>query len=113
MKRILAIFIVSSIILHGAVIYAQEEDDMAEEFTANDKFTRGIVNIATCYLEVPMNVYETSKDENVVTGLLYGMTVGVAKSLVRLAIGAVELGTFPFEPYSPLMEPEYLILKKH
>jgi putative exosortase-associated protein (TIGR04073 family) len=87
-------------------------EDADNDFTANDKFTRGIVNCTTFYLEVPMSVYKTTKEENPVTGVLFGLPAGIAKGLVRFGIGVVETLTFPFEPYAPLIEPEYLITKE-
>lgn len=109
--RKIAMLLLFTIILNNniSLSFAGEEED---EYTANDKFTRGAVNMATFYLEVPKTIYDTSVEENPITGLLYGLPMGFAKGLVRFAIGVVELGTFPFEPYGPLIEPEFLMLEK-
>ena len=110
MKKTAILLILAFLINISAPLSMAQEDEDA--LTANDKFTRSVVNIATFYLEVPMSVYKTSKDENPVTGILYGLTLGVAKGLVRLAVGVIELGTFPFEPYEPLLEPEFLMFER-
>jgi len=94
----------------GAAEEPGADEDKAS--TANDKFTRGVVNISTCYLEVPMTVYKTSKEENPITGVLFGIPAGIARGAVRLVVGVIELGTFPFQPYEPMLEPEYLIIKE-
>ncbi len=110
MKKIILLLSITVLLNSAAAICSAEE--LEEDFSANDKFTRSVVNIATFYLEVPRTVYETTKDENLVTGVLYGLPLGFAKGLVRFAVGVIELGTFPFEPFEPLLEPEFLILER-
>ena len=108
MRRLFTYLSIFLVLLNAMAAWAEE----GYEFTANDKFTRSVVNIATFYLEAPIVVYETSVNENPIAGILYGLPVGVAKSALRLAVGAIELGTFPFEPYAPLMEPEFLLFER-
>jgi putative exosortase-associated protein (TIGR04073 family) len=108
MKHKFIALIAIFIIIGASSARAEEEYD----FTANDKFTRSVANIATFYLEVPASVYKATVDENPIIGLFYGLSVGAAKGVARLAVGIIELGTFPFEPYTPLMEPEFLILER-
>ncbi|MEE8359574.1 MAG: exosortase system-associated protein, TIGR04073 family [Candidatus Omnitrophota bacterium] len=110
MKKIILLLFLA-VFLNSAVTICSAEE-LEKDFSANDKFTRSVVNIATFYLEVPRTVYETTKDKNLVTGVLYGLPLGFAKGLVRFAVGVVELGTFPFEPFEPLLEPEFLLLER-
>ncbi len=91
---------------------ASADDNDAYEYTANDKLTRSMMNIVTFYLEAPITIYNTSVEENPITGLLYGLPLGGAKSAHRLIMGIVELGTFPFPPYEPMIEPECLLFKR-
>lgn len=109
LKKIFIPMILISIVLTTAPCFGQD-DEIA--YTANDKFIRGALNLTTWYLEAPMTAYEISVDENPLIGILYGLPVGVAKSIMRCIIGVVEISTFPFEPYEPILEPEFLIIKR-
>lgn len=108
MKRAVVFLTISLFIGHSAVLNAAEEE---REYTAFDKFSRGIFNVLTSPFEVPITVYDTSVEENPITGLLYGFPLGIAKGGIRLCIGAVEITTFPFPPYRPLFEPEFLLFQ--
>lgn len=88
----------------------------AEDFGGNPgvKLTRGIVNTATGWLEIPAQMSEQKKRDPALAGwffrgLLQGMTVGAARTLY----GLWEVVTFPVAPYNaPLMEPDTLIEPK-
>ena len=111
MKKLI-LFLSIAFLAAATPLICSAQEELDEDFSSNDKFTRSVVNIATFYLEVPKAIYETSKDENPITGVLYGLPLGVGKSVVRFAVGVIELGTFPFEPFEPLLEPEFLILER-
>lgn len=81
---------------------------------AQDPFTklgRGIANTLTGWVELPKNVYSTSKEENPFTGATLGLAKGVGMTLVRMGAGIFEVVTFPFpipENYKAILEPEYV-----
>ena len=58
--------------------------------------------------EPPISVYEISKERNPLIGFFYGIPVGIGRGLFRASVGVVEIFTFPFEPYGPTVEPEFL-----
>ncbi|MFH1753352.1 MAG: exosortase system-associated protein, TIGR04073 family [Candidatus Omnitrophota bacterium] len=112
MKKLFAVLFITLLLNSSAPISSAQEAEAEEDFSASDKFTRSVVNIATFYLEVPKTVYETTRDENIVTGLLYGIPMGFAKGAIRLVSGVIEFGTFPLEPFEPILEPEFLLLER-
>jgi putative exosortase-associated protein (TIGR04073 family) len=87
---------------------------MATQCYAQDpakKLGRGVANILTGWVELPKNIYETSVEENVLSGLTMGLAKGVGMTIVRTGAGLYETVTFPFpipEDYQPVLEPEYV-----
>ena len=75
------------------------------------KLGRGIANVLTGWVELPKNIYDTSVEENVLSGLTMGLAKGVGMTIVRTGAGVYEAVTFPFpipEDYQPVLEPEYV-----
>lgn len=108
MKR-MALFLIPLFFISTCIISAAEEDEY--EYTSYDKFTRGIFNSITFPLEIPITIHNISVEKNPLIGILFGLPVGIGKSVIRMCIGLVEFTTFPFEPYEPIIEPEYLFKK--
>ena len=81
---------------------------------AGDAFTklgRGVANTLTGWIELPKTIYNTSKDENALSGMTLGLAKGAGLSIVRTGAGIFEVATFPFplpENYKPILEPEYV-----
>lgn len=95
----LAIFMVLNI---AALSYAQ---DPAK------KIGRGLANILTGWVELPKNIYDTSVEDNPLSGLTIGLAKGVGMTIVRTGAGVYETVTFPFpipEGYTPVLEPEFI-----
>lgn len=75
------------------------------------KLGRGLVNAATGWLEIPKQIYNNSKDKNVVIGITIGTAKGIGWGIARTAIGIYEIVTFPFPMpigYKYILEPEYV-----
>lgn len=75
------------------------------------KLMRGLANIVTGWVELPKNIYDTSVEDNVFSGLTIGLAKGVGMTIVRTGAGIYETVTFPFpipEDYAPVLEPEYV-----
>ena len=87
---------------------------MATQCYAQDpmnKLGRGLANVLTGWVELPKNVYDTSVEENVLSGLTMGLAKGVGMTIVRTGAGVFETVTFPFpipEDYEPVLEPEFV-----
>ncbi len=81
---------------------------------ANDPFTklgRGLANTLTGWVEIPKNIYATSTEENVFSGVTLGLAKGAGMTIVRTGAGIYEIATFPFplpENYKAILEPEYV-----
>jgi len=71
-----------------------------------DKFSRGFSNTLTGWLELPKNIVNTTKQDNVGLGLTVGLVKGLAHSVGRTVVGAVELVTF-FIPNKQFVQPKY------
>ncbi|MDD5634088.1 MAG: exosortase system-associated protein, TIGR04073 family [Candidatus Omnitrophica bacterium] len=75
------------------------------------KLGRGLANVLTGWVELPKNIYETSVEENMLTGITMGLAKGVGMTIVRTGAGVYEAVTFPFpipEDYKPVLEPEFV-----
>ncbi|MGB2629676.1 MAG: exosortase system-associated protein, TIGR04073 family [Candidatus Omnitrophota bacterium] len=75
------------------------------------KLGRGLANVLTGWVELPKNIYDTSVEENILSGLTMGLAKGVGMTIVRTGAGIYETVTFPFpipEDYQPVLEPEFV-----
>lgn len=90
------------------------------------KLGRGFVNVAFGALELPMKVYDVNEEEGGLAAVSYGVFKGIGYFIAREVIGVVEIATFiaplpgavdePRESgwgYGPLMEPEWVVDKRH
>ena len=75
------------------------------------KLGRGVANILTGWVELPKNIYDTSVEDNPLSGMTIGLAKGVGMTIVRTGAGVYETVTFPFpipEGYAPVIEPEFV-----
>ncbi|MBJ6726066.1 exosortase system-associated protein, TIGR04073 family [Geomesophilobacter sediminis] len=89
------------------------EDSSAQEVVDGmaNKLVRGITNVGTGWLELPKQIYLTSKEEGKVKGATVGPVKGIGMALVRTAAGVGEVFTFmlPFPGfYSSYLDPSYV-----
>ncbi len=106
MKNFLKISFAASIIL-STIVFSQP----CFADNAGHKLLRGVGNILTGWLEIPMNIYNTSVEENAFVGMTVGLAKGVGMTVARTCVGAYETITFPFpipEDYRPILDPEYV-----
>ncbi|HET6421679.1 MAG TPA: exosortase system-associated protein, TIGR04073 family [Geobacteraceae bacterium] len=119
-KRIFfaAMFIGVFFVLVGTGAFADDEVRPIEDHSAQDvvngmgnKAGRGIANLATGWLELPKQIYVTSKESGTVQGIFLGPLKGIGMTVVRTLAGVGELATF-FVPYpgfyDPYIEPKYV-----
>ena len=79
------------------------------------KLYRGLANVVTGWIELPKNIYDTSVEDNPLSGLTIGLAKGVGMTIVRTGAGVYEAVTFPFpipEGYTPVVEPEFVMQAK-
>lgn len=89
--------------------------DAAVEDGPLRKLTRGFLNLATGWLELPVQVGKITEQKGSFPGMTEGLARGVVLGLGRTLVGAVETVTFPIPNpttgYGPIIEPEYVILR--
>jgi len=89
--------------------------DIASVSYAQDmgrKLSRGVVNIATGWVEIPKNVYDLATEHDCASGIILGLPKGCLMAIVRTGIGVYDTLTFPLsipKGYKPLLEPEFVI----
>jgi len=101
-KGLIMLVAVVTILSMATSCYAQD---------AGKKLMRGLANIVTGWVELPKNIYDTSVEDNIFSGLTIGLAKGVGMTIVRTGAGIYETVTFPFpipEDYAPVLEPEYV-----
>ena len=68
---------------------------------------RGFANVATCWLELPTEIFLVSKSHDPLTGVIYGPVKGAMYSVLRLLSGCNDILTFPLVR-EPLIEPDFV-----
>jgi len=85
----------------------------AEDYTWDQKLIRGATNIVTSPLEIPHDMYNESKDKNIIHGLTFGLFKGVSDGITRLGAGVIDVAFFglkmPDPHNAPLVTPEYFL----
>jgi putative exosortase-associated protein (TIGR04073 family) len=80
-----------------------------------NKFARGVTNIATGWVEIPKQIYITSKEEGAGRGVSVGCLKGIGMMVVRTVAGVGEAATFMVSYpgfYDPLFDPAYVWQKE-
>lgn len=75
------------------------------------KLSRGVANLFTGVLELPLAMNDISARKGPVAGLTLGSLVGIGAAARRIVVGLVEITTFPFPlrgiGYEPILLPEF------
>ncbi len=71
------------------------------------KFSQGLANTATGFIELPKNIINISHEQNVFVGLSWGVLRGVFETVSRTTVGAAELITSPI-PTGAFITPNYV-----
>lgn len=105
----LLLIAVFSLLLFSFVTPAQAQTEDSYAVNAAQKLGRGLINVATGWVEIPKNIINTTRDSNVGIGLTWGLVKGIGNTLGRTLVGAGELATFfiPF-PETELIQPTYV-----
>ena len=102
MKKAILIF------LAFFLFYAQSAfaDNMAT------KLGRGVSNIASCWVEIPKQIVDTTQQQGPVSGTITGPIKGVVCTVGRCLAGVYDTATFllPMPAgYKSLIQPEYVL----
>ena len=80
--------------------------------TRSKKLARGTINTCTGWVEIPKNIYDTTVETNLTSGITSGLIGGIGMAIVRTGSGLYEMVTFPFpcpENYQIILEPEFVL----
>ena len=70
----------------------------------------GMINVATCWTDIPREVVEVTKEDNAFMGATVGLGDGILTGISRGISGAYQVATFAIPPYDdPIMQPEYKV----
>jgi len=97
----------------GADNYRTIENSSPQEVVDGmmNKAGRGLANATTGWLELPKQIYTTSKEDGIAKGILVGPLKGLGMTLVRTVAGVGEFMTFFVAYpgfYDPFFDPAYV-----
>ncbi len=78
------------------------------------KLGRGILNVATGWIEIPKSIYDTTLESNPFIGITFGAMKGAGLTVIRTGAGVYDVATFLFpmpKDYVPILEPEFIFSK--
>lgn len=108
-KRIASIIVLLCLLGMASPVHA------AMEAGPLRKFGRGFGNLITGWLELPVQIFQTTERSGSFPGMTEGFARGVVLGIGRTLVGAVELVTFPIPNpttgYGPVVEPEFVKLR--
>ena len=88
--------------------YHFDRDEIPYKTNPINKLERGIINIATFWMEIPAEVARVSKEQDPAAGMTVGLVNGTATSVARAATGVYDAYTFMTPSYTkPAMDPAY------
>ena len=112
MKKVVKVLFVCLI---AFAMVSSAATSFAAENNAGTKAYRGLVNVLTGWMEVPVGIDTAAKEDNWLAGVSVGVCKGAVAAFGRTFAGALELVTFPFPSiignptdYEPIVEPEYV-----
>ncbi len=91
--------------------------------TSFDKLGRGVANLVTGWMELPVQISRTTESEGSIAGASVGFARGLLFGAGRTALGVLETVTFLLpnhtgdrgpadDPYGPIVQPEFLIFRQ-
>lgn len=87
------------------------------------KLGRGVGNLLTGWLEIPVQIMRTTESEGSFAGVVVGPIKGLVFGIGRTAVGALEMVTFILpnhasgpdvqgeDSYGPIIEPEFVTFR--
>ncbi|MBU1726530.1 MAG: hypothetical protein KJ880_02750 [Candidatus Omnitrophica bacterium] len=75
------------------------------------KASDGFINTTTSWADIFYEVGKTSADDNILSGITFGLGKGLASSITRGVAGVADITTSAFPPYDkPLVATEYKVV---
>jgi putative exosortase-associated protein (TIGR04073 family) len=110
-------FVIFQTTAYGADVYRSIESSSPQEVVDGmaSKAGRGIANMTTGWLELPKQIYTTSKEDGAVKGIFIGPLKGLGMTLLRTVGGVAEFMTFFMAYpgfYDPFFDPGYVWQKE-
>jgi len=85
-----------------------DRDEIPYSESSINKLERGVINMATFWLELPAEVAKVSNEQDPAAGATVGVVNGVITSAIRGVTAIYDTVTFPVSSYTkPVMKPEY------
>lgn len=85
-----------------------DRDEIPYSESSINKLERGVINMATFWLELPAEVAKVSNEQDPAAGATVGVVNGVITSAIRGVTAIYDTVTFPVPSYTkPVMKPEY------
>ena len=88
-KVLIVVMMVGIVVLGAPTAWAQDPIH---------KMGRGLVNVLTCWIELPKQLHLGKQEDNPIAGMAHGLAKGVSLFVVRGGMGLYEAVTFPI-PY--------------
>ena len=105
-RRILGIALCLALLPYAGTNAFAADPDHA---TALNKLSRGALNTALGWMEVPYRITERDRSDQPVYSFVHGFLYGIGMATVRTLYGLWDLVTFPLPPYDgPTLDPETL-----
>ncbi|MFA6129873.1 MAG: exosortase system-associated protein, TIGR04073 family [Candidatus Omnitrophota bacterium] len=93
---------------YPAPVMEIDRDQIPYGNTPINKLERGVINMATCWMELPAEVARVSNEQDPAAGASIGVVNGTITSVIRGLAGIYDTVTFPIPSYTkPAMKPEY------
>lgn len=99
------------IILLAVAFLAVLTSDPPAERGPIHKLYRGVINVLTGWVELPLDVYEVTVEDGIILGVSLGVLAGMAMSIARTGSGMYDIVTFfvPLpEDYASTIQPEFV-----
>lgn len=72
-----------------------------------DKFSQGVANMATGFIEIPKNIIDITHEQNIFVGMTWGLLRGTTHGVSRTLVGAAEFISSPV-PSDDFAAPAYV-----
>ena len=110
-------FVITQASISSADVYRSIDNSSPQEVVDGmaSKAGRGIANMTTGWLELPKQIYTTSKEDGAVKGIFIGPLKGLGMTLLRTVGGVAEFMTFFMSYpgfYDPYFDPAYVWKKE-
>lgn len=94
-------------VLSGAVLTTPTAH--AESYLTGfvNKFSQGLANMATGFIEIPKNIINITEERNIFVGMTWGLFRGTIHGVSRTLVGGVEFISSPV-PSSEFASPAYV-----